>query len=57
MHRIWMGNDPNLIMSALGTFLVGCALVIHVWAYSITGWPKYKKAQYQAQLAAPAAVR
>ncbi len=57
MHRIWIGNDPNLIMSALGTFLVGCALVIHVWAYSITGWPKYKKAQYNAQAAAPAAVR
>lgn len=56
MHRIWIGNDPNLIMSALGTFLVGLALVIHVWAYSITGWPKYKKAEYAAK-AAPAAVR
>jgi hypothetical protein len=57
MHRIWIGNDPNLILGALGTFLAGLALIIHVWAYSITGWPKYKKAQYQAQAAAPASVR
>ena len=57
MHRIWMGVDPHIVMSALGTFLVGCALNIHVWAYSITACPKYKKAQYNAPAAAPAAVR
>lgn len=57
MYRIWIGNDPNVILAGLGTFLAGLALIIHVWAYSITGWPKYKRAQYNAQAAAPTAVR
>ncbi|MBA3917339.1 MAG: hypothetical protein C0516_01985 [Gemmatimonas sp.] len=56
MHRIWMGNDPQVIMGALGAFLACLALIIHVWAYSITGWPKYKKMEYAAK-APPASVR
>lgn len=57
MHRIWVGNDPSVIMSGLAMFLACLALIIHVWAYSITGWPKYKRAQYNGQVAAPTAVR
>lgn len=49
MHRIWQGMDPQLIMGGLGFFLAGLALIIHMWAYSITGWPKYKRAEYNAQ--------
>lgn len=56
MHRIWQGMDPQIIMSGLGFFLAGMALIIHMWAYSITNWPNYKKAQYNAQTP-PTAVR
>ena len=56
MHRIWMGTDPSVIMAGLGAFLVGTVLIIHVWAYGITGWPKYVKAQNNAQTP-PAAIR
>lgn len=54
MHRIWMGTDPHVVMAGLGTFVVGCALIIHVWAYGITGWPKYAKAKYNPQTPAAA---
>jgi hypothetical protein len=56
MHRIWVGVNSQLVMAGLGTFLACLALVIHVWAYSITGWPKYKKAEYAAKIP-PASVR
>ena len=46
MHRLWVGADPSLILGGLGVFLAGLALIIHMWAYSITGWPRYKRAQY-----------
>lgn len=49
MHRLWIGSDPGLILGGLGVFLAGLALIIHVWAYSITGWPRYKRAQYNPQ--------
>ncbi|WP_353269307.1 hypothetical protein [Gemmatimonas sp.] len=52
MHRIWMGNDPNLIMSALGTFLVGCVLVLHIWAFGQFNWPGTLKAKYATPAAA-----
>jgi len=51
-----MGTDPSVIMAGLGAFLVGTVLIIHVWAYGITGWPKYVKAQNNAQTP-PAATR
>jgi len=51
-----MGTDPSVIMAGLGAFLVGTVLIIHVWAYGITGWPKYVKAQNNAQTP-PAAIR
>jgi hypothetical protein len=46
MHRLWIGSDPALILGGLGFFLAALALIIHMWAYSITGWPRYKRAQY-----------
>jgi hypothetical protein len=46
MHRLWIGNDPGLILGGLGVFLAMLALIIHMWAYSITGWPRYKREQY-----------
>ena len=49
MHKIWQGTDPMMILGALGVFLAALALIIHVWAYSITGWPAFKRAQYNPQ--------
>ena len=46
MHRLWIGSDPGLILGGLGVFLAMLALIIHMWAYSITGWPRYKREQY-----------
>ncbi|WP_298268786.1 light-harvesting protein [Gemmatimonas sp.] len=56
MHRIWMGHDPNIIMSALGSFLVGAVLVMHIWAYGQFNWPATLKAKY-APLTAQAATK
>ena len=46
MHRLWVGSDPSLILGGLGFFLAMLALVIHLWAYSIVGWPRFKREQY-----------
>ena len=46
MHRLWIGSDPGLILGGLAAFLAMLALIIHMWAYSITGWPRYKREQY-----------
>ncbi|MCO4100800.1 MULTISPECIES: light-harvesting protein [Gemmatimonas] len=54
MHRIWMGTDPHIIMSALGSFLVGAVLVMHIWAYGQFNWPATLKAKYATP---PAATR
>ena len=56
MHKIWQGTDPMVNLAGLGVFLGALALIIHVWAYNITGWPAYKRAQYNAQTP-PAQVR
>ena len=45
MHRLWVGSDPSLILGGLGFFLAALALIIHLWAYSIVGWPRYKREQ------------
>lgn len=50
MHKIWQGTDPMVNLAALGVFLACLALIIHAWAYSITGWPASKRAQYRAQI-------
>ena len=52
MHKIWQGTDPHLVMTGLAFFLGALALFIHLWAYSITGWPKDVKASYAAKAAA-----
>ncbi len=49
-----MGTDPHIIMSALGSFLVGCVLVLHMWAFSQFNWPASLKAKYASP---PAATR
>lgn len=54
MHKIWQGTDPMVNLGVLGAFLAVLALVIHVWAYSIVGWPNSKRAEYRGT-AAPAA--
>ncbi|HYW30632.1 MAG TPA: light-harvesting protein [Gemmatimonas sp.] len=49
MHKIWQGTDPMVNLAGLGVFLACLALIIHAWAYSITGWPASERAQNQQQ--------
>ena len=46
MHRIWVGLDARIIMSVVGSFVVGTVLVIHMFAYSQLNWPASLKATY-----------
>ncbi len=39
MYRIWIGLDPKLIMSAIGTFLSAMCLVIHLFAFKVVNYP------------------
>jgi hypothetical protein len=54
MHRIWVGLEPRLIMSVLGSFIAGAVLVLHIWAFNQFNWPGTLKATYAT---APAATR
>ncbi len=56
MHKLWQGLDPHIVLSAVGSFVTGCVLVLHVWAFSQFGWPKSLKAKYNPSTVA-AAVR
>lgn len=57
MHKIWQGTDPMVNLAGLGVFLGALALIIHAWAYSITGWPASERAQNRMQTTPPAQVR
>lgn len=54
MHRIWIGLDPKIIMSVIGSFIAGTVLVIHMFAFSQLNWPGTLKATYSN---APGATR
>jgi len=49
-----MGLDPHMIMTGLGSFLVGAVLFMHLWAFSQFNWPASLKAKYATP---PAATR
>jgi hypothetical protein len=52
MYRIWIGLDPHVIMSGIGSFLAGAVLVMHMWAYQQFNWPASLKAKYANTAAA-----
>jgi hypothetical protein len=54
MHRLWVGLDPHIILSVLGSFITGAVLVLHLWAFNQFNWPGTLKATYSN---APAATR
>jgi hypothetical protein len=51
MHKIWQGLDPHIVLAAVGTFISGAVLVMHIWAFGQFGWPKDLKAKYNPQAA------
>jgi len=53
MHRLWVGLDPHIVLSCVGSFVTGCVLVLHLWAFGQFNWPATLKATY----ATPAATR
>lgn len=52
MHRIWVGLDPQIIMSVVGSFVAGTVLVIHIFAFNQLNWPGTLKAKYATPSAA-----
>lgn len=52
MYRIWIGLEPRLIMSALGTALSAMVLTLHLWAFTTFGWAKQLKQKYNPPAAA-----
>jgi hypothetical protein len=54
MHKIWQGEDPKLILTGLFAFLTILALVIHLFAFRVTGYPKAAMAKYNPAAAAAA---
>jgi hypothetical protein len=51
MHKIWQGLDPHLVLAAVGTFVSATVLVIHIFAFSVVGYPASTKAKYNPQAA------
>ncbi len=39
MYRIWIGLDPRMILSVLGSFISVLALVIHLFAFKVVNYP------------------
>jgi hypothetical protein len=52
MYRIWVGLDPHVIMSGIGSFIAGAVLVLHMWAFNQFNWPGTLKAKYATPAAA-----
>jgi hypothetical protein len=46
MYKIWQGSNPKEVLAGLGFFLGAMALVIHVFAFNVLGYPKTTKAKY-----------
>ncbi|MDX2183484.1 MAG: hypothetical protein SFW08_05805 [Gemmatimonadaceae bacterium] len=46
MYRIWIGLEPRMIMSLLGTALSAMCLVIHLFAFDVLGYPKNAKMKW-----------
>lgn len=54
MHKIWQGSDPQVVLAGLGFFLGCLAMVIHIFAFSVVGFPKTTKAKYNPPAVASA---
>jgi hypothetical protein len=54
MHKIWQGANPREILAGLGFFLGVLALVIHVFAFNVIGYPTTTKAKYNPPAVASA---
>jgi hypothetical protein len=52
MHRLWVGLDPHIVLSVLGSFIAGTVLVIHLFAFRVVNHPGLTIAKYQAATAA-----
>jgi hypothetical protein len=52
MYRMWKGLEPRFVLSLTGTAMALLAVYIHIWAFSISGWPKSTRVKYNP----PAAV-
>jgi hypothetical protein len=56
MHKIWQGSDPQVLLAGLGFFLGCLAMVIHIFAFSVIGYPKHDEGEVQpagGRLSAP----
>jgi Antenna complex alpha/beta subunit len=54
MYKIWQGSNPKEVLAGLGFFLGAMALVIHVFAFNVLGYPKTTKAKYNPPAVASA---
>lgn len=54
MHRLWVGLDPHIVLSVLGSFIAGTVLVIHLFAFKVVNHPGKTMERYYS---APAATR
>jgi hypothetical protein len=46
MYRMWKGLDARFVLSVSGAAVSLIAVYIHIWAFSITGWPKTARVKY-----------
>lgn len=54
MHRLWVGLDPHIVLSVLGSFIAGTVLVIHLFAFRVVNYPGSTIPKYSSP---PAATR
>jgi hypothetical protein len=52
MYKIWQGQDAMQVLTGLAFFLGCLAMVLHIFAFSVVGYPKTTKAKYNATAAA-----
>lgn len=52
MHRIWVGLDPRIVLSVLGSFIAGTVLVIHLFAFRVVNFPGSTISKYATPPAA-----
>ena len=52
MHRVWIGLDPQIVLSLVGSFVAGCVLVIHLFAFRVVNFPGSTIAKYASPSAA-----
>lgn len=52
MHRIWVGLDPRIVLSVLGSFIAGTVLVLHLFAFRVVNYPGFIIPKYATPPAA-----